>query len=271
MKKILAAFYPPVTPVHITTFVVRFAKQNSASIHAVYLSESKELINSDYPFPNDLSMTEDVSRQENISEENSKLIEDYIKVFKKECALNGISCSIEKNISVEQLIEKTAGSDLLITDSEINFPEEVLSKIHCPAFITSTNEPPQEVILMSDNSVSSKIAIEAYMSLLPQFRLLTSYFVSINPKQEEEKEMKIYFKEKLQAHFPDLIFQKLNGKVKAEFKNFIDDLSVPVLIVMGAFGRGSLSEFFHPSLAKTAWKRKEVSLFIAHKKFLVTG
>ena len=265
MKKILTAFHPSVTPIHIITFAVRFAKQNSALIHAVYLSESKERVNSDYPFPNDLSITEDVSSAKNISEENSQLIEDYIKVFKNECLLNGITCSIEKDISVEQLIDKTADSDLLITDSEIKFPEEVFSKIHCPAFITSTNERPQQVILMSDNSFSAKIAIEAYISLFPEYLRLTTSFVSINPQPEDEKEMKTYFKEKLQSHFTDLTFQKLDGKVKNEFENFLDQIAVPVLIVIGAFGRNSLSEFFHPGLAKMALKEKGVSLFIAHK------
>jgi hypothetical protein len=263
MKKILTAFYPSVTPIHIITFAVRFAKQNSALIHAVYLSESKERVNSDYPFPNDLSVTEDVSSAKNISEENSQLIEDYIKVFKNECLLNGITCSIEKDISVEQLIDKTADSDLLITDSEINFPEEVFSKIHCPAFITSTNEKPQQVILMSDNSFSGRIAIETYISLFPEYLRLTTSFVSVKPQQEDEKEMKIYFKERLQSHFPDLTFQKLDGK--NEFESFLDQIAVPVLIVMGAFGKSSLSEFFHPGLAKTALKEKGVSLFIAHK------
>ncbi|MGN6342827.1 MAG: hypothetical protein ACTHML_17770 [Ginsengibacter sp.] len=118
---------------------------------------------------------------------------------------------------------------------------------------------------MSDNSFSAKIAIEAYISLLPEYLRLTTSFVSINPQQEDEKEMKTYFKEKLQSHFPDLTFQKLEGKVKNEFENFLDQIAVPVLIVMGAFGRSSLSEFFHPGLAKTALKEKGVSLFIAHK------
>ncbi len=264
MKKILTAFYPSVTPIHIITFAVQFAKQNSAVIDGVYLSELKEPVNSDYPFPNDLSIAEDVTSTENIAESNSKLIEDYIKIFKGECELNGITCSIEKNISNEQLIDKTTDSDLLITDSETNFLEGVFSKIHCPAFITSTNEVPQKVILMSDNSVSSKIAIETYISLFPGYLPLTTYFVSINPQEEDEKEMKIYLKEKLQSHFPDLIFQRLDGKVKNELRSFLDQLSVPLLIVMGAFGRSSLSEFFRPSLARTALKEKRVSLFIAH-------
>ncbi|MGN6532162.1 MAG: hypothetical protein ACTHK0_10455 [Ginsengibacter sp.] len=107
-----------------------------------------------------------------------------------------------------------------------------MRKIHCPAFITSTNKAPQKVILMSDNSVPSKMVIDAYILLFPEYLHLSTYFVTINPKPENEKEMKIYLKEELQSHFPDLIFQRLQGKVKNELKNLLDQLSVPVLIVM---------------------------------------
>jgi hypothetical protein len=265
MKKILTAFYSSVTPVHIIAFAVQFARQNSAAIHAVYLSESREPINSDYPFPNDLSMAEDFSEKKDISDEDNKLIEDNIKAFKKECELNGITFSFQKNFSIDELIDQTTDSDLLIIDSEGDFMQKILKNIHCPALITSTNEVPQKVILMADNSTSSKLAIEAYILLFPEYLRLTTSFVSINPQQKDEKEMKIYFKEKLQSHFPDLTFQKLDGKVKNEFENFLNQIAVPVLVVMGAFGRSSLSEFFHPSLAKTALKQKKVSLFIAHK------
>ena len=264
MKKILTAFHSSVTPIHIITFAVRFAKQNSALIHAVYLSESKERVNSDYPFPNDLSITEDVSSAKNISEENSQLIEDYIKVFKNECLLNGITCSIEKDISVEQLIDKTADSDLLITDSESNYIERVLTKMHCPAFITSTAEMPKKVILMYDNSLACKRAIETYISLFPQFANLPTCLFSINTEPEDKLEMKQYFEEKLQPVFSNLNLQIEYGNTKKEFKNFIDQLSGPALAVMGAFGRSALSNFFYPSLANTALKERNISLFIVH-------
>jgi hypothetical protein len=264
MKRILTAFYPSVTPVHVITFAIQFAKQNSAVIHAVYLSEEKEIINSDYPFPNDLSITEDFGSTENISQENNKLIEDNIKVFKKECELNGITFSIEKNITVEQLIDKTANSDLLITDSESNYIERVLTKMHCPAFITSTAEMPKKVILMYDNSLACKRAIETYISLFPQFANLPTCLFSINTEPQDKLEMKQYFEEKLQPVFSNLNLQIEYGNTKKEFKNFIDQLSGPALAVMGAFGRSALSNFFYPSLANTALKERNISLFIVH-------
>ncbi len=265
MKKILTAFYPSVTPIHVITFAIQFARQNSAGIHAVYLSEGKEPVNLNYPFPNDLSMAEDFNSTEN-SEVNMKLIEDNIKVFKKECEVNGITFSNEQDISIHQLIEETRNSDLFIADSGINYLERILTKINCPAFITVTDEAPQKVTLMYDNTASCKIAIESYMSLFPEFANLPTYLFSINANREEELEMKLYFKEMLQAHFSNLMLQMAKGNTKNEFKNFLDQLSAPVLVVMGAFSRSALSDFFHPSLARTALREKNISLFIAHGK-----
>lgn len=264
MKKILTAFYPPVTPIHIITFAIQFARQNSAVIQAVYLTEVKEPANSNYPFPNDLTMAEDFSSTEKNLQDNSRLIEDNIKVFKKECELNGVTFSIEKNNTVKELIDKTGNSDLLVIDSESNLIERILTKIHCPAFITSTDKMPEEVTLMYDNSLSSKIAIETYISLFPEFANLPTYLFSINPNKEDELEMQQYFKEKLQPCFSNLMFQIVNGNKKNELKNFLDQSSGPDLLVMGAFGRSAISDFFHPSFASTALNDKNISLFIAH-------
>lgn len=264
MKKILIAFYPEVTPWPVITFAIKFAKQNSAAIHAVYLSEKRDRINSDYPFPNDLSMAEDLSKEKDILNENDQLIEDNIKVFKKECELNGISFSIEKNLFVKQLIDQTAGYDLLIGDVEVHFIEKILTNIHCPALVTSTDKMPQKVALMYDNSPSAKLAIEAYISLFPEFSNLPTELLSINPNQEDEFEMQQYFKEKLQPHFSNLMLQIEKGNEKKELENFLDQLPGQVLVVIGAFGRSALFDFFHPSFGKSALKKRDISLFIAH-------
>lgn len=78
-------------------------------------------------------------------------------------------------------------------------------------------------------------------------------------------EIQLYFKEKLQLRFSNLTLQIEKGRKKKEFKNFLDQLSNPSLVVMGAFGRSTLSDFFNPSLAWTALKEKNISLFVVHK------
>ena len=230
------------------------------------MSEEDESGNLNYSFPNDLSITQDFSGTENISQINSQLIEDNIKIFKKECEHNGVTFRIQKNITIKQLIDETMDSNLIIADSESNFIERILPKIHCPSFLTSTTELPQKVALMYDNNLSSKLAIETYISLFPDLANLPTWLFFINPDEEDKMEMQLYFKEKLQPRFSNLMLQIATGNTKNEFKNFLDQLSAPALAVMGAFGRSAFSNFFKPSLARTALKEKNISLFVAHDK-----
>jgi len=264
MKKIVTVFYAIDTPWHVINFATWFAKEQSAVIHAVFLKADKENFNADYPFPNDLSITEP-DTAERISDSNNELIDKNILLFKEECELGRIPFSARKNLSVQQLIDETADADLMVADSRSDLLEKVLPRIHCPAFLASEDELPQKVVLMYYNSTSAKLAIEAYLSLLPQFKNLPAYLVSINPEKAGEKEMEIYIKEKLQPHFTNLILKTLHGNREQEMKNFLSELQGHIVVVMGAFGRSALSGFFHQSLANVALGEKNISLFIAHK------
>jgi len=265
MKKILTAFSAIDTPWHVINFATRIAKENSAVIQAVFLNMEKESVNEDYPFPNDLSITEDKNTFENISDNNNELVEENIKLFKKECDRSGISFSATKNISIPDLINETADVDLMMADSGTEFLEKVLPEIHCPAFLASRDELPENVVLMYNNTPSSKFAIESYLSLLPQFKDLPTFLLCINPGNTAEKEMNIYLKETLEPHFTNLTLKSIHGKTEHEMKNFLLAFSGHVVVVMGAFGRSSFSRFFHESLANLALSLKNISLFIAHK------
>lgn len=45
-------------------------------------------------------------------------VDNTIKVIKDECDIAGISFSADKNVSFQQLFEKTADADLLVADSK---------------------------------------------------------------------------------------------------------------------------------------------------------
>lgn len=265
MKKILTAFYATDNPWHVINFATSYAKEHSSVINAVFLSTNQEGINADYPFPNDLSITQEQNTLESIIENNNKLIDQNIKLFKEECELAGISFKADKNISIQELIDNTDDVDLIAIDSHSDFLNKILPHIHCPAFLASAYELPQKVILMYNNSPSSKSSIEMYISLLPQFKSLPTYLLSINPEKADENEMKIYSKEKLQSHFSDLTLKLLYGNKEHEMDVFFSEIPGRLLAVMGAFGRSALSRFFHQSFANTVLDKSGVSLFISHK------
>ena len=155
MKKILTASGAIETPWHVISFATKFAKEHSAVINGFFLSRNKEKIDSQYPFPNDLSITEEYN-VENIADDNNALIDDNIKIFKDECEAAGIYFSADKDVSVQQLIDKTLDADLLIADTKFPFLERILPHIHCPEFLPSEKELPQNIVLMYDGSASSK-------------------------------------------------------------------------------------------------------------------
>ena len=99
---------------------------------------------------------------------------------------------------------------MLIADSGFNFIGKILTNIHCPALITSTDEMPQKIALLYDNRPSSKLAIETYISPFPEYAKLPTELLSINPNQEE---MNLKYDSILKKSF-NRIFQTLRYKLK---------------------------------------------------------
>ena len=264
MKKIIVAFTLLDTPWSVLAFATKFAMEHSTLIHAIFLRSSKEETNSQYPFPNDLSITEEYSG-ENISISDNEIIDNNIKILKDECNATGILFTADKDVPISQLIENTWEADLLIADSKFGLLENVLPHIHCPAFLVSRNEMPQAVVLMYNDSASSQFAIEKYILLLPEFKTLITYMLSVNSETPGNTANEKYLEEKLQTHFKNPVLKMLHGNVANEMKNFIDGLPGHIIVVMGAFGRSAVSMFFHQSLANSFLDKNKVSLFIAHK------
>lgn len=262
MKKILIGFNVFDRALNVIYFAIKFAENNSASIHAVFLKPGKEGINSDYFFPNDLSMAEDLKYGESVSENNAELINDNIQLLKDKCEAKRISFSSEKNITTQELIEKTSKVDLFITDSQSSFIDKILPHTYCPSFLAAGNEWPQNIILMYDNSSPGNLAIEKYISLFPEFKDLPTYFLSINLKEESEKEKKIFFNEKLDPALNDVVLTSLQGNAVNEMKNFLAGFSGPVVIVMKDFNQRPVKGLFNKSLATIARNKKNTSLFI---------
>ena len=262
MKKIITALDPIDSPWPVIRFATHFAKNYSASIHLVFLVLPQADLDYSYPFPNDLSIAEEIPDQKKISESNDQLIEDSTSLFRQECESSGINFSFNKKVSAEELIKKTADADILIADKGANFLQKVLPHLHCPAIVANEDNLPEQAVLMFNNSTSSKFAIDSYISLLPEFKNLATYLLSINPDEEKENES---YLPKLKSSFTDISYKSLHGNEEQKTSDFLSGLSGRVLVVMGAFGRSGISRFFHKSLANSVVKEDNVSLFIAHK------
>lgn len=265
MKRILIPFAATHSPVNLLAFTAKILKEHSVPVHGIFLKEPTEGSRFRYPFPNDFPLTEEKHSAEDIAVENSKLMDDKIKLFKDDCEAEGIVYKIEKDISVKQFVDETSDTDLLITDTRAVFLEEVLPHLRCPACLVAESELPRKAVLLYDGSDSGKHAVKMYTSFFPEWRNLPTSVVSINVSQKEDKEIEDYIKNELQPLYENLRVQSLHGNKEKELITFLEQQNNNILVVMGAFSRSAISRFFHESLANAVIEKTRCSLFIAHK------
>ena len=265
MKKIITLFDVLNTPWHVLSFAIKIAQENVASITGIFLKPRRTKSEYKYPFPNDLSLTEDKLSNEFISHENALLLEDNIKLFKDECESEKVAFEIQKEVSIKEFIVQSLNSQLIIADTRADFIDDVLPEISCPVCLISENELPQKLLLMLDEGLSSRNAIEKFAALFPGLTTMPAQLVSINLKEEEQLANEQFINHNLNNTYPRLTKYSLQGNIEKELLKFLGDEPERIMVVMGAFGRSDVSRFFRDSLAKVILDKTRLSLFIVHK------
>ena len=95
------------------------------------------------------------------------------------------------------------------------------------------------------------------------YKQLPVHFVSVVPHNVLGIEYEDLIKEWLPLHYPNAAIEVLKDETRDQLTKFINQLSNP-LVIMGAFGRNSLSRFFKESLANIIVKQTNVPLFVTH-------
>jgi hypothetical protein len=265
MKEIITLFDVANAPWHVLTFAIKIAKEDGVPVAGVFLSERRSKTSLRYPFPNDMSLTEDKLSNENISRENALLMDDNIKLFSAECVNEGVTFEIRKNVSIESVINESKSIDLVVADTRADFLDELLPKLSCPVCLTSENNLPEKLVLMLDEGSSSRNAIEKFAALFPRLCALPSEVVSINLTEDQQKSNEGYVQQHLHQQFSSLTQKNLQGNTKKELLKFLGNEQEHVMVVMGAFGRSGVSMFFKESLADVVLHETRLSLFIVHR------
>ena len=264
MKRIITPFTASNPFLDVLTLAARVSKEHAVPVHGIFLKEPAAGNDFNYLFPNDLSFTEKKGSTEDIKAENRHLINSEIALFEDECEAEGVTYKIEIDIPLEQLIDETLDTDLVITSTKADFLEALLPHLHCPAYLVSESEVPAKIVLLYDGSDSCSHAIKMFISYFPEWKGFPTSVVSINTSKKEQKEIELYTKNELQARFENLTIQSLQGNKEKELIAFLEQDEIPTLVVMGAFGRNAVSRFFNESLANTVIENTGCNLFIAH-------
>ena len=207
----------------------------------------------------------------------SGLIEKNIRWFNEKCVGEETKHDLhtDPGIPVKELIIESRYADLVIVDSETSFNrpyegsptrfvKDFLNHAECPVVVAPESfEGIDEIVLAYNGSSSSVFAIKQFTYLFPQLsdKKVSVIQVSENGKWNEQEKDKLA--EWLKAHYFHFDFISLKGEADTALFDHLWKRR-NVFLVMGAFGRGSISQFFKKSRAELIIRTLTQPIFIAH-------
>jgi hypothetical protein len=204
--------------------------------------------------------------------------EQIIRLFKEQCKLKGVNHEIltDDREPLQQVIFESRFADLLIVDPQItvfegeeqlpsHFIKEILAKAECPVLLAPEKfDEVEEVVFCYDGSASSVFAFKQFTYLMPQFKAVKVRVLEVNRKEKEkfnEADRKIM--EWVRANYPTVCYYSLAGNANDELFAYLF-MTKNRLVVLGAYGRSMLSNFFRKSNAEILMRTVDLPLFIAH-------
>ncbi len=279
MKKIIAAFDGLKYSASTQAYSIEVARHSDAHLIGIFLDD---------PAYNSFN-TYDLMVKRQLPESS---IRDYqardlatrtaaANDFEKACRQAGISYSIHhnRNVAIQELKHESIYADLLIIDCReslsirkqkppTRFIRDLLAEVQCPVLLV----PPKfraidKLVLLYDGAPASVYAIKMFSYLLPQFAALEPEVISVNPLNStlhlpDNKLMKEFMK----RHFPSAVYKVSKGWAETEIVRHLQDEGANALLVLGAYSRGTVSRWFHESMADILMRELKLPMFIAHHK-----
>lgn len=258
-------------------FACYMAKLSGSILTGVFLENLayEEIFASDHP-DSDWHPAKMKSTALPENESRRKMCDDNILLFKEACAARDTKCKVhrDRDVPFKEIIIESRFADLLIIDARLSFSErfepsptsfakKVLMDAECPVLIApESTEPIQEVVFAYDGSKSSVFAMKQFTYIFPQFRDRKVSLIEINEDDiviDEQYKIKEWIKDHYTSY-------ELVALVGDEQKRILEVLMAKenCIVVMGAYGRGLLSEFIRKSRAEKILKVLPEAMFIAH-------
>jgi len=201
--------------------------------------------------------------------------------FQKACNRAHIHFSIhhDKSIALQELKHESLFADLVIINenetfsntqqqSPTAFIKDLLCDVHCPVFVVPDEyKPLNKVVLLYDGEPSSLHAIKMYSYLLGNTKQLPVEVFTVKEESipilrlPENKLMRGFIK----SHFTGAQYTIISGDSEEQVISHLKENMENKLIVLGAYGRSTLSRWFKDSMGDLLLKELNVPLFIAHE------
>lgn len=185
----------------------------------------------------------------------------------------------DENFAVSEVIKESVYSDLILiskTETFSNLEEErptrfvtdLLEGTQCPVMVVpDTPKELAKVILLYDGKPSSVFAIKMFNYMMPWMGNIETEILSVtDPTDKDELPEGALIKEFADCHYPGATYTLLKGNPEREIINYLKKIPQNILIVLGAYKRGSVSRWFKTSMADILMQEVDMPLFIAHYK-----
>lgn len=278
MKRILLAIdalNPDVNSLDFACFLGRLSKSKVTGVFLENLkTEEKPLAKIMQASANaEWGIKEDSDEYKTKTEQKKK----NIALFSEGCISRevGYKMITFQEAPAAKLIEETRYADLLVVDAETSFNKnfegpptefvkDVLKNAECPVIIAPERfEAIDEIAFAYTNSASSIFSIKQFSYLFPALKDKKIRVIHINKEGKWPVEEKNKLMEWLQNYYTDINFEALAGEPESTlFGSFLNSRNT--FIVMGAYGRNSLSQFLKHSYADLLMNTITQPIFIAH-------
>lgn len=270
MKKILVVINDHKLPRPVLDCAVQIAKEQNAHLFGLFVHSPFYGTEKTYPFPSDINLTDNDFTRETDKAESQRLEQAQVHVLANACAAAGVAFQAHglQADFLDTLIDHSAFADLMICDAA-NPPvlyslNSLLADAHCPVLLVPAEYAGyDELIFTYDGSSSSMQAIRQFTYLFAAGRNLPVYLASVLPENIRGIEYSDLLKEWLPLYYPNFTIEILKGNSREEMPQFISRHK-KALVVMGAYGRSSLSRLFKESLASVVLQKTSAPLFITH-------
>jgi nucleotide-binding universal stress UspA family protein len=206
-----------------------------------------------------------------------KMIDANIIQFKEACTSRSVQSTVHRDAGVpaNEIISESRYADIIVVDaatsfnktfegSPTEFVKDVLKDAECPVIIAPEGfEGLDEIIFAYDGSKSAAFAIKQFAYLLPELEDKRAILLQINEKGEWNEEDKHNIGEWLQNRYSAIGFQVLEGNTDDRLFDYLFKRKKS-MVVMGAYGRTSVSRFFKKSHADRIIKTMTLPIFISH-------
>lgn len=279
MKKIIAAFDGLKYSKSTRDYAVYLAKKSNAHLVGVFLDDFSYTSYKIYELITKEGVSESAFQKYEAADKLTRLA--AAADFKKTCEKEGLQFSIhhDKNIAIKELKHESIYADLVVIDSSetlthyrekkpTQFIRDLLTDAQCPVLVVpSKHKPIEKLVLLYDGEPASVHAIKMFCYMLSFADELPAEVVVVKQPGEtlhvpDDKLMKEFMK----RHYPKAAYTVLKGLAENQIVPYLKEQKQNILVVLGAYRRGTVSRWFRQSMADTLLKEINAPLFIAHNK-----